>query len=160
MYTNQPRSPAGRLFLPAETGRTHPPLRLLQPRQCFRRIPALRFAAGFDSVKVVLSGMSDMDQMLDNLNTFNAKSPLTDTEKALLSDKIVPSLVDQVPCTACRYCCEGCPVELNIPGLIQLHNELPHNCVGCGACTAVCPQGIDIPSAMQQLSAKIADMRK
>lgn len=121
---------------------------------------ALRFAAGFDSVKVVLSGMSDMDQMLDNLNTFNAKSPLTDTEKALLSDKIVPSLVDQVPCTACRYCCEGCPVELNIPGLIQLHNELPHNCVGCGACTAVCPQGIDIPSAMQQLSAKIADMRK
>ena len=138
---------------------------------------AMRFAAGFDSVKVVLSGMSNMDQLLDNLKTFDAEAGLTESETALLFDKVVPSLIDQVPCTACRYCCEGCPVELNIPGLIQLHNELrfaersfylnglkehelPHNCVGCGACTTVCPQGIDIPGIMQQLSAKIAEMRK
>ena len=138
---------------------------------------ALRFAAGCDSVKVVLSGMSSMDQLLDNLRTFDSEDPMTDAEKALLFEKVGPSLIDMVPCTACRYCCEGCPVELDIPGLISLHNELrfadhsfylmglkehqlPGNCVGCGACTTVCPQGIDIPDVMQKLAARIAEIRK
>lgn len=138
---------------------------------------ALRFCNSFNSVKVVLSGMSNMDQLLDNLNTYAAEDPMTDEERSVLFDKVVPSLADCVPCTACRYCCEGCPVELDIPGLISLHNELrfadrsfylmglkehqlPGNCIGCGACTAVCPQGIDIPDVMQKLTERIAAMKR
>ena len=137
---------------------------------------ALRFAGAHDNVKVVLSGMSAMVQLEDNLKTYAGGELLTEAERTLLLEKIVPSMAQMVPCTGCRYCCEGCPVGLNIPALISLYDELcfspwsfymgalkeedmPHNCIGCGACTTVCPQGIDIPDIMQKLAAKIDEAK-
>jgi len=133
---------------------------------------ALRFAGSQENVRVVLSGMSAQDQLEDNLNTFAAEPLLSEDQRTLLLDKIVPMMAEMVPCTGCRYCVEGCPVSLKIPNLISLYNEmgfggfsfymmslkdedLPSNCVACGACTQVCPQGIDIPGVMQKLDAKL-----
>lgn len=85
---------------------------------------------------------------------------------------IAESLKVGVPCTACRYCCEGCPMELDIPMLLAGYNDLkfqssmtvamqmdgtpkdkwPHSCIGCGACAAVCPQQIDIPAVMTEFA--------
>lgn len=137
---------------------------------------ALRFAASQPNVKVILSGMSTQEQLADNLGTFSENELLSSDELDLLLNKIVPSMAQLVPCTGCRYCCEGCPAELNIPALISLYNELsfsprsfylgslkendmPHNCVGCGACMSVCPQGINIPEIMQKLAAKIDEIK-
>ena len=83
-------------------------------------------------------------------------------------NEIADTLKSGVPCTACRYCCEGCPMELDIPTLLAGYNDLkfqttltvpmmmdetpedkwPDKCIGCGACSAVCPQQIDIPEAL------------
>ena len=83
-----------------------------------------------------------------------------------------------MPCTACRYCCDGCPQEIDIPQMLRVLNELrvvpstnaimavealpksrkPQSCLGCGACAAVCPQKIDIPGCMQELTERIAKL--
>ena len=137
---------------------------------------ALRFAGAFDNVKVVLSGMSNTEQLEDNLATFKEGDLLCESDRALLLEKVVPALADMVPCTGCRYCMAECPVSLKIPHLISLYNEMnfsprsfylgavkeedmPHNCLECGACTAVCPQGIRIPDIMQKLAAKIDQVK-
>ena len=93
-------------------------------------------------------------------------------ERGVLLD-IAEGMKDSVPCTACRYCCAGCPMELDIPGLLAEYNDLrvqssfnpimrlealpeekrPHACLACGACAQVCPQGIDIPGALADLAA-------
>lgn len=137
---------------------------------------ALRFAGALPQVKVVLSGMSATDQLVDNLKTFEGGELLTEEEKTILLDQVVPSMVDMVPCTGCRYCTHECPQGLNIPALISLYNEMnfgawsfylgslkeadmPSNCIGCGACMSVCPQGIDIPDVMQKLAKKIEEAK-
>lgn len=121
------------------------------------------------NLKIVLSGMSSLEQLKENLALFNDPKPLNEEEKKVV-ESVVDTMLDRVPCTACRYCTEGCPMGLNIPGLIAMYNEakfgggfslnmairamdaseLPENCIGCGACAAVCPQGIDIPDVMQK----------
>jgi len=138
---------------------------------------AFRFAKSLPGVQVVLSGMTNLDQLKDNIRTFSDPTPISEEEKGLL-DQVVSTLVDLVPCTACRYCCEGCPQSLDIPGLLSLYNEMsfdhspgiyfavraladadkPSNCVACGECSLACPQGIDIPAVMERLSEKIATM--
>ena len=135
---------------------------------------AFRFLQGLPNVKVVLSGMSDMRQLEDNAATFEALRPLTGAEEKALLD-IAEGMKNSVPCTACRYCCEGCPKGLDIPLLLSLYNELrvapavsigmhldalpedkkPAACVGCGKCAKICPQGIDIPQVMKDFSAAI-----
>jgi predicted aldo/keto reductase-like oxidoreductase len=136
---------------------------------------SFRFIKALPNVQVTLSGMSNLEQLRDNLKTFSDPSPLTDDENAVLQ-KVVTALVDMVPCTGCRYCIEGCPQKLNIPGLISIYNEivngksfswnvldsftlsamteteLPSNCSGCGKCRQICPQGLDIPGIMQKLT--------
>ncbi len=127
------------------------------------------------NVKVVLSGMSDIAQMKDNIDTFTRSIPLTDEEDALMLD-IAETLKGELPCTSCRYCTEGCPMGLDIPRLINAYNDLlygggmnvgmqmetlpedklPGACIGCGACAQVCPQKIDIPRAMAEFSEKLA----
>jgi predicted aldo/keto reductase-like oxidoreductase len=136
---------------------------------------AVRFAASLPNVQVVLSGMSTLEQLQDNLKTFSSPAPMTQAENELVQ-QVVTSLMNQIPCTACRYCCEECPQKLDIPRLISLFNEvsfevapgldtrlaalkseeLPSNCIACGACKQICPQGIDIPAIMKKLEAAIA----
>lgn len=132
---------------------------------------AFRWVQDVPGVTMTLSGMSDMSQMQDNIATFDALTPLSGEENAALMEA-ASSLRTGVPCTACRYCCEGCPVGLDIPKLLNAYNDLsiefaftpmmyleslpeearPSSCLGCGACSGICPQGIDIPSVMQALS--------
>ena len=126
-----------------------------------------RWLQGVEGVTVVLSGMSNIDQMKDNVSTFESRNPLTaeETEEAF---KVAKKLEAFVPCTGCRYCCDGCPMELNIPKIISLYNDtkvhasmnvaMRHDamgasgdasrCIGCGQCAAICPQKIKVPELM------------
>ena len=127
---------------------------------------ALRWVQSLPEVAVVLSGMTTLEQIRENVETFAAPEPLTQAETAALAE-VAESMLDLVPCTACRYCTEGCPSELEIPKIIAAYNGVkngdfmarydldkeggamdPRRCVGCGACSAICPQGIDIPGVM------------
>ena len=132
---------------------------------------ALRWLQTLSNVKMVLSGMSNMAQMVDNVATFSGGEPLSEEEVALLA-RVADALHQGVPCTGCRYCCDGCPMGLDIPMLLKYYNDAkfqpsmnlgieiealpedkrPSACVGCGQCAQVCPQGIDIPGAMQDFA--------
>ncbi|MBQ6266036.1 MAG: aldo/keto reductase [Clostridia bacterium] len=130
---------------------------------------AFRFLQSIDAT-VVLSGMSDFEQLRQNIDIYSEKKPLSEYEmKTLLGmarDMVNPKTV---PCTACRYCTTHCPMELDIPFLLNLYNEhfysdggfiapmalmslpqdkQPSACIGCGSCEAVCPQQIKIPEAL------------
>ena len=141
-------------------------LRALRPGDSAARW-ALRWLQSLPEAAVVLSGMSTLEQVVENVQTFSAPEPLSREEAALLED-VADSMLDLVPCTACRYCTEGCPAELEIPKIIAAYNGVkngdfmarydpdaadsaldPRRCVGCGACAAICPQGIDIPAIME-----------
>ena len=140
---------------------------------------AFRFIQSLDlpPVTVTLSGMSTMEQVEDNLNTFAEKKPLNPQELKTLLD-IADSMTGRtsVPCTACRYCTTHCPQELDIPQLLELYNEhvftgggfiapmriaqmpaekKPSACVGCRSCEAVCPQQIRISEALADFSARL-----
>lgn len=135
---------------------------------------AFRWLQGLPNVKMILSGMSDMAQMEDNVHTFAERKPLSDEETDILMN-IAEGMKNSVPCTACRYCCEDCPRKLDIPKLLSLYNEMrfspsmnvgmtidaldennrPQACVGCGRCAKLCPQKIDIPAAMKEFSAML-----
>lgn len=134
---------------------------------------AIRFAAGLPNIQVVLSGMSDLAQVQDNVETMKNFAPICEEEQKIL-DTVTEHLLEitQIPCTGCRYCIEDCPAGLEIPALLSTYNEYrisptfisllpvhnavpekrPDQCIGCGACVTHCPQGIDIPSAMQDLT--------
>ena len=140
---------------------------------------AFRFIQSLDlpPVTVTLSGMSTMEQVEDNLNTFAEEKPLNPQELKTLLD-IADSMTGQtsVPCTACRYCTSHCPQGLEIPELLEAYNEFtftgggfiapmrigqlpaekkPSACVGCRSCEAVCPQQIKISEVLADLSAKL-----
>jgi predicted aldo/keto reductase-like oxidoreductase len=153
---------------------TEAKLKALRPDES---VPAwcFRFLQRLPEVTVVLSGMSNMAQVEDNVKTFAEAKPLTGIENAVILE-VGESLKNSVPCTGCRYCCDGCPMGLDIPDLIATYNELrvtispnsgmriefmpddkkPTACIGCGKCTKICPQNIDIPGALKDLSAKLA----
>ena len=136
-----------------------------------------RFLQTLPNVTMVLSGMSNMEQMQDNIKTFSEEKPLTGEEQALLLD-IAEGMKDSVPCTACRYCVDGCPMGLDIPTFLATYNELrvapstnavmhiefteeskkPSACIACGKCTRICPQNIDIPGALKDLTDKISKL--
>lgn len=138
---------------------------------------AFRFLQGLPNVHMILSGMSNMEQMMDNVHTFEMRIPISETEKSLLFE-IAEEIKNSIPCTACRYCCAGCPKGLNIPMLLSYYNEFrfspglntsarldalpedkkPSACIGCGKCTTICPQKIDIPAAMHEFAEKLAQM--
>ena len=145
-------------------------LRALRPEDSAARW-ALRWVQSLPEVAVVLSGMSTLEQIRENAETFAAPEPLKSEESALLAE-IAASMLDLVPCTGCRYCTEGCPSELEIPKIIAAYNGVkngdfmarydmdtadsamdPRRCVGCAACSAICPQGIDIPGVMSAFPA-------
>lgn len=130
-----------------------------------------RFLQELPNVKMVLSGMSNMEQVMDNVKTFSERKPLSTEEWDLLQE-IAEGMKDSIPCTSCRYCCDGCPKGLDIPALLADYNEArfqptinigmrieslseekrPSACIGCGKCTQICPQKIDIPKAMKDFA--------
>lgn len=135
---------------------------------------ALRFLQGLPNVKMILSGMSNLEQMVENVATFTEDKPLTEAERSALLN-LAEGMKDSIPCTACRYCCDGCPMGLDIPAMIAACNEsrfalssnirmrfdaLPENkrpaaCIACGKCARTCPQGIDAPAALKELTQAI-----
>ncbi|MBQ4243758.1 MAG: aldo/keto reductase [Clostridia bacterium] len=134
---------------------------------------AFRFLQSIGAT-TVLSGMSNMEQLKQNIDIFSENKPLSDEEMSVIL-KIADDMVNPktLPCTACRYCTTHCPMELDIPFLISLYNEhyfsdggfiapmalmsladdkQPSACIGCGSCEAVCPQQIKIPEALAKFS--------
>ncbi len=128
---------------------------------------ALRYAASLDGLVTVLSGMSDLAQMQDNLATMADFQPLNNAERTVIGQvQAALAAVPTVPCTDCRYCMKGCPQGVPIPAIFsamnhQLIYQNPQaargsygfatrggvkagDCIGCGQCEAVCPQHIDI----------------
>ena len=135
---------------------------------------ALRYAAGFPDVIMVLSGMGSLEMVEDNTRAMKRFHPLSPTEKSAIK-KVVTVLrgQDVIPCTGCRYCTEGCPAGIDIPALFALRNENvtgtpwnrayeeakresygdPSSCLACGACEGICPQKLPI----RELLTKLAD---
>lgn len=131
---------------------------------------SFRFLQSLPEVVVTLSGMSNMEQLKENIDTYETEKPLDDAETQELFDVAAKMTAkDTLPCTACRYCTTHCPRELNIPELIELYNEhvysgggflapmaigalpddkKPSACIGCRSCEAVCPQNIKISEMM------------
>ncbi len=140
---------------------------------------ALRWLMSLSGVTTILSGMSDLAQMKDNIKTFNREDTLSDDERAII-ERAVSRMQNSVPCTSCRYCCDGCPAGLDIPMLLSIYNDikfspsvntsmrldvlpkekLPSACLKCGKCSRVCPQKIDIPSALAHLTDELSKMPK
>ncbi|MBM6675930.1 aldo/keto reductase [Olsenella uli] len=141
---------------------------------------AFRFVQGIPEVVVTLSGMSDFEQLRQNVATFSEERPLGEQDRAALA-RVTANLLGRhtVPCTACRYCTDHCPMGLDIPKLLELYNEAmvtggdggfipamyvgtlpedkrPGACIGCGSCAAVCPQQIDIPGTLADFAARLA----
>ena len=137
---------------------------------------AFRFLQGLEQVKMILSGMNEVAQVEDNLNTFASYEPLSPEERQTLLE-IAEGMKKGVPCTGCRYCCAGCPMELDIPFLLECYNDYryaesltasqrldgltedkkPASCIVCGQCSHACPQGIDVPAALAELSEMYAN---
>ncbi|MBR2670411.1 MAG: aldo/keto reductase [Solobacterium sp.] len=140
---------------------------------------AIRFAASQPGVMVVLSGMSNLEQMEDNLSYMENFTPLTDEEKALCfkaADMINSKIT--VPCTGCSYCTEGCPMHIAIPKYFSIYNEdmredleekgwtinftnyqilnqtfgKASDCIQCGQCEGVCPQHLPIIQYLQDVA--------
>ncbi len=140
---------------------------------------AFRFLQSIPQISVILSGMSDMAQVKDNIKTFAEDKPLNDAEMRTLfgiADRMTGRT--KLPCTACRYCTSHCPKELDIPELIKLYNEhiftdggfiapmallsyaddkKPDSCVGCKSCEKVCPQGIKISEMMTDFTKRLKE---
>jgi hypothetical protein len=134
---------------------------------------AVQYAATLEGTTVMLSGMSEPSQLLDNLNTFkNYLKPLTPEEMNLLEQVLNEmAKVSSIPCTACKYCHAHCPQEIDIAACLSMYNEskrgathwnqammyrtLPEgrraeDCTACGACLAHCPQKIDIIDGLKK----------
>ncbi|MDR1688428.1 MAG: aldo/keto reductase [Clostridiales bacterium] len=131
---------------------------------------ALKWAAQFENVKVVLSGMSSPQQVAENLALFGNYTKITQKENDLATEAVkMITEIKNIPCTACRYCME-CPNGVDIPELFKVYNHLkavndnfrtgityrnyfgesrkPENCTSCGLCAPKCPQHIDIPKEL------------
>ena len=138
---------------------------------------AFRFLQSIPSVTMILSGMSNMEQLQENIRTFEEEKPLNEEEKAALFAAARNMTKDHVvPCTACHYCVSHCPQGLDIPYLLSLFNEhsvtgggfiapmaigtlpedkRPDSCIGCRSCEAVCPQRILISEALADFAAQM-----
>jgi len=134
---------------------------------------ALRFVGSLPGVMTILSGMSNEEQMKDNLSTFTNFEPLSNEEMKVV-DEVTESLLGmpQIGCTACKYCCDGCPMKISIPDVFRTINTLRRypddwrsknfyqglisrsgkasDCIACGQCERVCPQHLPIIDLMKE----------
>lgn len=133
---------------------------------------ALRFAMDIEGVMTVLSGMSTVEQMNENIATWKAFKPLTDDEHAVLeqAQRVLDELIDN-PCTSCHYCMKGCPAELNISSIMDALNRASlygtdsakfhylfetsdghraSDCLQCYQCEDACPQHIEIVGKLEK----------
>ena len=133
---------------------------------------AIRFVASQDNIVTVLSGMSSLEQMEDNLSYMRAFKPLSPEESEVIRQaQIALNAEKNIPCTACHYCTEGCPMNIPIPEIFTVHNRKKGSpqfrtireynivtqgkgkasqCVACGQCEGACPQHLPIISLLEK----------
>ena len=136
---------------------------------------AIRYAASFDNVFMVLSGMSNMEQMEDNIRSMQAFKPFTEAEhEAVRRVADIIRAIPTIPCTKCKYCVDGdrCPMSINIPSLFGAENKArrfntedarghydwvtskggkPADCIECGMCEEICPQQLPIRELLKEI---------
>ena len=144
---------------------------------------AFAFLESVPGVTMILSGMSNMEQLVQNVEFFDSEKTLSDEDLGVLLTAAHLDITDAskgtVPCTACRYCTSHCTKELNIPWILENYNQYKYNgtdeawlaqmaigalpedkrpsaCIRCGECAKVCPQKIDIPKVMKEFSEGLA----
>ena len=135
---------------------------------------AIRYAASFEDIIMVLSGMSNMEQMEDNLSYMADFQPLNEKEYQII-DKVrtLYQAQHKIPCTACRYCVDGCPAGIPIPEIFALQNAklggeeydaaaygkflaTAADCVDCGQCEGACPQALHIRELLKEVDKSFA----
>lgn len=139
---------------------------------------AIRYAASLDGLITVLSGMSTEEQLNDNVSYMENFQPLNEAERATVQQVVdILNSLPTIPCTACKYCVDGCPQKINIPGVFKAMNDLTlynnkanaqrdynnatkeggkaGDCVQCGACEAHCPQHIGIIETLEKAAATL-----
>lgn len=138
----------------------------------------IRFAASLENAACVLSGMSSMEQLKDNIATLSDYKPITDDERSVL-DHVLEEMktLGAIPCTGCRYCMP-CPVGVNIPGTFRAYNDFKQakrgilaissyqhgipseekadNCIECRQCVENCPQHLDVPELLKVAHAELS----
>ena len=139
---------------------------------------SFRFLQSLPNVQMVLSGMSNMAQMQENVETFSKHDPLSEAEFDLLQS-IAEHLKEEIPCTGCMYCCDGCPKGIDIPSLMSLYNRLrfagyikeeirqefmvegrdPAECIFCNSCVKACPQHIKVPLILRDFAKKLPTLQ-
>ncbi|MBE6574257.1 MAG: 4Fe-4S dicluster domain-containing protein [Ruminococcaceae bacterium] len=135
---------------------------------------AIRFAAGFEGVVMVLSGMSDLSMVKDNTAYMSDFKPLDEAEREAV-DKVCSILTekDLIPCTACNYCVDSCPMNIPIPdffsclngkkrfntwnanyyyGIYTKKGAKASDCIECGACEELCPQHLKIRDLLKDVA--------
>ncbi len=140
---------------------------------------ALRYVASLPGVMTILSGMTHIDQMKDNISTITNFEPFSDEDRAVVDE--VTGIMLNIPligCTACRYCCDGCPMKISIPDVFSSVNNLTlygdqirpkvfyeklvstgkgraSDCIACGQCEGVCPQHLPVISLMKDAAEQL-----
>lgn len=158
--------------LPEEQGQK---LKTMRPEE---EVPgwAFRFLQSIPGVTMILSGMSNMEQLQANIHTFGEEKPLSKEEMDTLMDVVAAMKNNTLPCTACHYCVSHCPKGIDIPKILELYNEhsltgggflapmaigampkekQPSACVGCRSCEKVCPQQIKISETMANFAVQL-----
>ncbi len=142
---------------------------------------SLRYAASLPNVFVVLSGMTEMEHVVDNVKTFTNFKPLTEKEQEVLASAIsVYNSSGAISCTYCQYC-TGCPIGIDIPKNFLIYNQYKSNnrkerfviayetvkeenradkCINCGICKPKCPQKLDIPALLKDIANLYKELKK